>query len=122
MRIAIGCDDAACHLKAEIMEHIKKCHQEIEIEDFGIHEGETTMYPDIAWKVAQAVADHKFDRGILMCGDRDRYVLSAQIRCRESARRSATIRFLHKGPERATTRRSCAWEKESWEQSLPSVL
>ena len=68
MRIAIGCDDAACHLKAEIMEHIKKCHQEIEIEDFGIHEGETTMYPDIAWKVAQAVADHKFDRGILMCG------------------------------------------------------
>lgn len=68
MRIAIGCDDASCHLKAEIMEHIKKCHQEIEIEDFGIHEGETTMYPDIAWKVAQAVADHKFDRGILMCG------------------------------------------------------
>lgn len=68
MRIAVGCDDAAVHLKAEIMDHIKECYPEIEMDDLGVYEGESTMYPDIAWRVAWAVADQKYDRGILMCG------------------------------------------------------
>jgi len=37
-------------------------------EDFGCYTEESVDYPDIAKKVADAVAKGQFDRGILICG------------------------------------------------------
>jgi len=67
MKIAIGCDEAAYELKMEIIKHIEK-RQDVEIVDFGSNRGEAILYPDVGFAVAKAVADNKFDRGILLCG------------------------------------------------------
>lgn len=68
MRLAIGCDEAAYSLKVEIINYLKE--KEIEVVDFGAKEGDVVLYPDVAVKVAEAVADKSqgFDRGILVCG------------------------------------------------------
>lgn len=67
MKIAIGCDEAAYHLKVAIMKHLDT-KDNIEYTDFGADEGEVILYPDVAQKVATAVAAGDFDRGILVCG------------------------------------------------------
>jgi ribose 5-phosphate isomerase B len=64
--IAIGADDAAVELKAEIVKHLES--KGIPVHDYGVFSGDPTLYPDIALEVAQAVADGKHERGILMCG------------------------------------------------------
>ena len=66
MRIAIGCDEAAYHLKVEIMKHLNDLG--ISFKDFGASENEVILYPDVAVKVAGAVARGEFERGILVCG------------------------------------------------------
>lgn len=66
MKLAIGCDEAAYQLKKTIMEHLSDIG--VEYEDYGAAEGETVLYPDIARKVAEAVAEGKYERGILVCG------------------------------------------------------
>ncbi|MFA9464555.1 MAG: ribose 5-phosphate isomerase B [Velocimicrobium sp.] len=67
MKIAIGCDEAAYNLKVEIMKHLKN-HKEIEVVDFGAAKGDSILYPDVAYTVADAIASKKFERGILVCG------------------------------------------------------
>lgn len=67
MRIVIGCDEAAFELKTIIIDYLKK-NPNIEVEDFGSFLGETVLYPDIAKRVAEAVALEKYERGILICG------------------------------------------------------
>ncbi|HIR91837.1 MAG TPA: ribose 5-phosphate isomerase B [Candidatus Egerieimonas intestinavium] len=67
MKIAIGCDEAAYQLKVEIMEHLKG-REDVVVTDFGADAGEVILYPDVAQKVAEAVARGEFDRGILVCG------------------------------------------------------
>ena len=67
MKIAIGCDEAAYRLKVAIMKHLDT-KEDIEYTDFGADEGEVILYPDVAQKVASAVAAGDFDRGILVCG------------------------------------------------------
>lgn len=66
MILAIGCDEAAYRLKVEIMRHLDEIG--VKYEDYGARQGETVLYPDVARKVAQAVADGKYERGILVCG------------------------------------------------------
>ena len=66
MKIAIGCDEAAYALKVEIMRHLDS--KGIEYKDFGADKGEVVLYPDVAQRAAQAVADGEFERGILVCG------------------------------------------------------
>ena len=66
MKLAIGCDEAAYNLKVEIMKHLDDLG--IEYEDFGADAGEVILYPDVAVKVAEAVARGDFERGILVCG------------------------------------------------------
>jgi ribose 5-phosphate isomerase B len=65
-RIAIGADDAGFALKGVIAEHLRRSG--LEVEDFGVHNTDPSLYPDIALDVAQAVADGKYPRGILICG------------------------------------------------------
>jgi len=64
--IAVGVDDAAVHLKGVIAQYLK--HRGIPVHDYGIFDDETVLYPDIALAVAQAVAEGKHDKGILLCG------------------------------------------------------
>ena len=64
--IAIGADDAAVELKAQIVKHLES--KGIPIHDYGVFSDDPMLYPDIALEVAQAVADGKHERGILMCG------------------------------------------------------
>lgn len=66
MKIAIGCDEAAYGLKLEIMKYLDE--NEITYDDFGAARGEVVLYPDIAYKVAGAIAAGEYERGILFCG------------------------------------------------------
>ena len=64
--LAIGCDHGGFELKNEIRDHLTE--RGFEVEDFGITELQKVDYPEIALKVAKAVAGGKCDRGILVCG------------------------------------------------------
>ncbi len=66
MKIAIASDHGGFPLK----EIIKKYLDELghECEDFGTMNEESVDYPDYASKVAKAVSENKFNKGILICG------------------------------------------------------
>jgi ribose 5-phosphate isomerase B len=64
--IAIGSDEAGFYLKGKLTEYLKEMR--VEVTDYGVHDIKPILYPDIAVKVAQAVADGKHERGILICG------------------------------------------------------
>jgi len=68
MKIAVGCDEAAYELKMVVRDHLNKNYPEIEVVDFGADAGAVVLYPDVAYKVADAVAEGLFDRAILVCG------------------------------------------------------
>ncbi len=70
MKIAIGCDEIALNLKETIKEYLIN-HEEIPIEDvidLGVYSNDPVDYPDVAEKVALAVAEGQCERGILICG------------------------------------------------------
>ena len=66
MSVALGCDEAAFELKEIIKSYLKA--QGVEVEDYGVYNTDPVLYPDIAVKVAKAVADDKHARGVLICG------------------------------------------------------
>jgi len=69
MKVAIGCDNAGFPLKRVVTELLKEAYSDIEVKDFGVpNVDDPEYYPDVAERVARAVAEEDFDRGILMCG------------------------------------------------------
>ena len=66
MKIAIGCDEAGCGLKRIIIHLLQQ--EGIEVTDEGCRDDEVVLYPNIAERVANIVADGEADRGILICG------------------------------------------------------
>lgn len=66
MKIAIGCDEAAFSFKEDLKKYLEISGYEIE--DYGVYDTNPILYPDIAVAVAEAVAEGKYDRGILICG------------------------------------------------------
>lgn len=66
MKLAIGCDEAACDLKEVIKSHLLA--QGHEVHDFGTFDGAPVLYPDVGIKLAEAVVAGTFERGILLCG------------------------------------------------------
>src|SRR5471030_908960 len=66
MKIAIGCDHVGLILKPEIIRHLQE--RGIEVIDKGTNSPERTDYPRYAQPVADAVAGHDVDLGILICG------------------------------------------------------
>lgn len=66
MKIAIGCDHVGLILKPEIIRHLQE--KGIEVIDKGTNSPERTDYPRYAKPVADAVASHEVDLGILICG------------------------------------------------------
>ena len=65
MHIAIGCDHRGLNLKQFIIRLITK--MEHNYEDFGCYTTDPVDYPDIAKRVAEAVAKGSFKYGILIC-------------------------------------------------------
>jgi ribose 5-phosphate isomerase B len=66
MKLAIGCDHAGFSYKEMIKEHLKK--QNIEVIDFGTYSAERCDYPDFVRPVAEAVAKHEAEGGIVLGG------------------------------------------------------
>src|SRR5271157_2389940 len=66
MRVAIGADDAAYDLKEVLRAYLTG--KGVEVMDYGAFDKSPCLYPDIAVKVAEAIAEGKHDRGVLMCG------------------------------------------------------
>ena len=64
--IAIACDHAAYELKEEIKKLLEK--RGLSYMDFGTNSSESCHYPVYGLRAAQAVADGRCDRGIVMCG------------------------------------------------------
>lgn len=67
MRIAIGCDHWGVNLKQSVIKLITEAGHSYE--DMGCYTTESVDYPDIAQKVAGAVASGDFDYGILICNN-----------------------------------------------------
>lgn len=65
MRVAIGNDHRGFVLKQLVVKYLTESGYVYQ--DFGSFDNKTVDYPDIAKQVGEAVADGKFDRGILIC-------------------------------------------------------
>jgi ribose 5-phosphate isomerase B len=63
MKIAIGCDPNAAAFKIELITAMKSWGHEVE--DFG---SDDSIYANVAFTVASAVAAGNYDRGVLLCG------------------------------------------------------
>ncbi|HID95595.1 MAG TPA: ribose 5-phosphate isomerase B [Candidatus Latescibacteria bacterium] len=67
MRLAIGADHGGFKLKERIKRYLDSVGKRYK--DFGAYQLDSTDdYPDYGFKVAEAVAEGEFDRGILVCG------------------------------------------------------
>lgn len=65
MKIAIGCDHSALSHKKLIMDTFGT---QYDFTDMGTYTEDAVDYPDIAFKVGEAVAAGDYDFGILICG------------------------------------------------------
>ena len=66
MKLAIGCDEAANELKDLLKAHLLAQHHEVQ--DFGTFDNQPVLYPDVGFKVAEAIAAGTYERGLLLCG------------------------------------------------------
>lgn len=66
VKIVIGADHGGFRAKQSVVDHLLE--QGYDLEDFGTDSEESCDYPDIAHKVARAVAKGEFTLGILICG------------------------------------------------------
>ena len=64
-RVAIGGDHGGFALKAKLIRFLQA--KGLEVADLGTHAPQPCDYPPIGYKVASAVAQGTFDRGILLC-------------------------------------------------------
>ncbi len=65
-KIAIASDHGGFDLKENIIAYLIK--KGLEVDNFGAHSADSVDYPDYGIKLAQAIIDKKFVRGILICG------------------------------------------------------
>jgi len=65
VKVALGADHRGFGLKEELKRWLAARGHEVI--DFGPASSDRVDYPDYAFKVAEAVARHRADRGILMC-------------------------------------------------------
>jgi ribose 5-phosphate isomerase B len=64
--IALGADHAGYELKEALKSWL--INHGYHVLDLGTHSTESVDYPDYAALVGEAVADHKVERGLLVCG------------------------------------------------------
>lgn len=65
MKIAVACDHGGYELKKEIKKYLTE--NNYEVMDFGTDSTDSCDYPDYALPAAEAVANGKCERGILVC-------------------------------------------------------
>jgi ribose 5-phosphate isomerase B len=65
-RIVMGADNLGVDLKNAVKEHL--VGKGWDVTDFGVNSADPVDYPDIALKVAEAVASGDFQRGVIVCG------------------------------------------------------
>ena len=65
LRVAIGADHGGFELKGKLIRWLQA--KGLEVADLGTHSTQPCDYPKIGQKVATAVAERRFDRGILLC-------------------------------------------------------
>ncbi len=65
-KIAIASDHGGFDLKESIIAHLLNTGWEVD--DLGPHSGDSVDYPDYGIKLAEAVAEKKVERGIVICG------------------------------------------------------
>lgn len=65
MRFGLGCDHRGLNLKRAISKLVAEMGHTCE--DFGCYRAAAVDYPDVAARVAEAVAGGRLDRGILVC-------------------------------------------------------
>lgn len=75
MKIVIGADHAGFDLKELVVQFLKD--NKYEVTDCGTHDNNSTDYPDFAHKVANAVNNHSFEAGILLCGSANGVAITA---------------------------------------------
>ncbi len=66
-KIIIGSDHAGYELKEKCKKYLKEVLKK-EFEDIGVFSPESSDYPDIAHRVADAISKGIYERGILICG------------------------------------------------------
>lgn len=66
MRIAIASDHAAVALKASLVEWLAS--EGHEVTDLGPHDTASVDYPDYGYKLAEAIAEGRAERGVALCG------------------------------------------------------
>ena len=65
-KIALASDHGGFNLKESVIAHLLNTGWEVD--DLGPHSGDSVDYPDYGIKLAEAVAEKKVDRGIVICG------------------------------------------------------
>ena len=73
--ILIGSDHAGLQLKSSLKEHLRS--RGFEVVDKGTHSAESADYPDFAHAVAESVAAHAGEIGIVVCGSGNGVNISA---------------------------------------------
>lgn len=66
MRIAIAADHAAYELKAQLAGWLRE--QGHEVEDLGTNGPDSVDYPDYGYRLADAVANGRAEKGVALCG------------------------------------------------------
>lgn len=66
MRVAIASDHAAVELKQVLADHLRAAGHEVD--DLGPHDNASVDYPDYGYRLGQAIADGRAERGIALCG------------------------------------------------------
>ncbi|MFH1076130.1 MAG: ribose 5-phosphate isomerase B [Pseudomonadota bacterium] len=66
MKLIIGSDHAGFLLKEAVKQFLTGC--DVEVTDIGTKSESSVDYTDFGIKVAQAVAEARFQKGILICG------------------------------------------------------
>jgi ribose 5-phosphate isomerase B len=65
-RVAIVSDHAAYEMKAMLVEHLRAAGRDVL--DLGTASTDSVDYPDYGYRLAQAIADGRADKGIALCG------------------------------------------------------
>lgn len=65
MKVAVGADHGGFALKAKLVKRLQA--KGYEVADLGTHSPEPCDYPLIGYKVARAVGQGLFERGVLLC-------------------------------------------------------
>jgi ribose 5-phosphate isomerase B len=66
MRIAIAADHAAYEMKAQLADHLRA--EGHELLDLGTDSADSVDYPDYGYRLAEAVATGRAERGVALCG------------------------------------------------------